>query len=91
MGRGGGEGGDDFMVVGINMVVVLREKMGVLDIGGGRFEGIEGEEREGENVLGNGGFMFVRGKLWWVRLEVGEMVGEELEVRDGVMEGGVGM
>jgi hypothetical protein len=62
IGRPGAQPRHDFMVLGIDSVVVLAEHVRVLHIGRRTFQTVQAQQAQAENVLANGRFIFIRGK-----------------------------
>ncbi len=50
----------DFVVLRVNVVVVLTENVRVLHIRRRAFQTVQAQQTQAEDVLANGGFVFIR-------------------------------
>ena len=76
--RPGSQPCHDFMVLGINRVVVLAEYVGVLHIGRRAFQAVQAQQTQTENILADGGFIFIWGIVCRLTLQVTQIVADQV-------------
>ena len=89
--RPGAQPCHDFMVLGIDSVVVLAEHVGVLHIGRRTLQTVQAQQAQTENIFADGGFIFIRGIVRRLTLQVAQIVADQLQVGDRAVDRGAGI
>lgn len=79
------------MVLGIDSVVVLAEHVGVLHIGRRTLQTVQAQQAQTENIFADGGFIFIRGIVRRLTLQVAQIVADQLQVGDRAVDRGAGI
>lgn len=74
------------MVLGIDSVVVLAEHVGVLHIGRRTLQTVQAQQAQTENIFADGGFIFIRGIVRRLTLQVAQIVADQLQVGDRAVD-----
>lgn len=89
IGRPGSQPCHDFMVLGVNIVVVLTENVSVFHIGRRTFQTIQAEQTQAENIFANRCFIFIWRKFRRLTLQFTEIIAHQLQVSHRVIDAGV--
>ena len=89
IGRPGAQPRHDFVVLRVDVVVVLAENVGMFHVSCRTFQAVQTQQAQAENVLTDGGFVFVRGKFRRLFLQIAQIVTDQLQVSHRVIDGGV--
>lgn len=79
------------MVLGIDSVVVLAEHVGVLHIGRRTLQTVQAQQAQTENIFADGGFIFIRGIVRRLTLQLAQIVADQLQVGDRAVDRGAGI
>lgn len=78
--RPGAQPGHDFVVLGVNVVVVLTENVRMFHVRRRAFQTVQAQQAQAEDVLANGGFVFIRGKFRRLTLQFAQIVTNQLQI-----------
>jgi hypothetical protein len=89
--RPGAQPRHNLMVLSINIIVVLTQNVGVFHVGRRAFQAVQAQQAQTENVLANGGFVFVWREFCRLTLELTQIVAHQLQASHWVIHRGAGI
>ena len=89
--RPGAQPRHDLVVLGVNGVVVLAEHVGVFHISRSAFQTIQAQQAQAEDILADSGFIFIRGIVCRLTLQVTQIVADQLQVGHRAVNFGAGI